>query len=762
MDKRYSTGTIIIDDNELIVSASPYIYHLTNRDDEDILSKPLDEIFDQEDHSLVQLNGARIPVFYEKSSIAVNSSIATMYLIWSEDIVLETHPIYKTITSEINDMVTVIDTSANILFTTPSYQTYLGLTPPSLENKCFLDLVDQEDKQHVSKLIKKIKSDKEETNFRIMGRNNTLVVKATFSPIIGNNGTISYIVIIARDLQITDKDISNIVEREQRYKSLFDQNPDFVFSLDLDTCFSDINDAMLDATGFTKAEILERPFSTIITPDNFSQAVTSLINVKKGVKTTYDTTIIKKQGSPIFVSLSLFPIFVHNQLAGIHGIAKDMSKKKEYERRIYALAYTDTLTNLPNRASFHREIDETLKYSEKHNKKFALMFFDLDNFKGVNDSLGHNAGDDLLRQISKRVRDSLPENCTLYRMGGDEFTVIVSHYKSKYELQGIANIIQDCFKTPVFIGSHEILTSSSVGIATYPKDAENTGDLTRFADTAMYHCKQKRKNSYTFFTESMNAHQSKEFYLSGNLRKALENEEFELYYQPIVDVTTGKVSSCEALIRWNSKEQGIISPGVFIPIAEVSGLIHDLGDWVIKESCRQLKEWLSKGLCAVPISINVSSKQFERQNLYKNLNKTIRKYGLDPKFLTIEVTESIAMKRRQHVLGVLKKVKEIGCNLAIDDFGSGYSSFAYLKDFPIDKLKIDKSFVDSIVEDEKIKQIVKIIVDLGHVLELEVIAEGVELEEEQGILKEFGIDGIQGYLYSKPLPAQEFEDKYLK
>lgn len=764
MEKRYHTGTFLVNDESIVVSVNHYICHLTKKSETDILLQPVEHLFCFDEDALIHSTGKHISVFFEKSRIYINDEEFTLYIVWNEDIELENHPIYRTITNETNDMISIIDSSTKIFFATPSHQTYLEQSPSFFEKRSFLEFIHQDDNLTISHIINQVfeKNEKHVVNFRIKGGNNHIVVNGSFNPVVGKNNEVQYVVIIMRDINIQDKDVKNVVEREQRFKSLFDQNPDFVFSLDLDFCFTDINDAMLEATGFTRGEILDRPFSTLITPDYFSKAVMSLIEVKKGVRKNYDTVMIKKQGNPIYVSLSLFPIYVHNQLVGIHGIAKDISTKKEYEKRIYLLAYTDTLTNLPNRAKFQKEIINTVNMAEKNKNKFSLIFFDMDNFKNVNDTLGHSAGDELLKETATRIQNLLPEHCHLFRMSGDEFTIIVDKYHRKNELTEIAKLILEGFKSTFNVEGHDILISSSIGIATFPDDTDKADDLVRYADSAMYFSKQRGKNYYSFFNETMIQDQSEQFHLNGNLRKAIENNEFQLHYQPIVNAKTGEIMSAEALIRWYSPEQGVISPGIFIPLAEVSGMIHSLGSWVIEAACLQLKEWKNKGHKIVPISINVSGKQFERQDVYRTIQRNLKRFGLEPNLLTIEVTETVAMKRKQNVLNVLDKIKELGCGLAIDDFGSGYSSLSYLKDFPVNRLKMDKSFIDSISSDNKMKQIVQIIIDLGHVLNLEVIAEGVETEEELKVLESIGTDGIQGYFFSKPLPANEFEKKYLE
>ncbi|MGN5650775.1 sensor domain-containing protein [Bacillus sp. Brlt_9] len=764
MEKRYNTGTVLVNDDSIVVSVNPFICHLTNKSDTDILLNPFNLLFSIEEEALLHQDGFEVPVFFEKNRIVINDEQFDLYMFWSEDVELKNHPIYNTITQETNDMINIIDSTTRVLFSSPSHKKQLGIAPSGFEKHSYLEFVHESDNQMIAHIINKVfeNNEKHLVQFRVKNANGYSAVEASFNPIIGKNNSVSYIVIIMRDINIKEKDVKNIVEREQRFKSLFDQNPDFVFSLDLDFCFTDINDAMLDATGFTRDEITDRPFSTLITPEYFPRTVMSLIDVKKGVRKTYDSVMIKKHGNPIFVSLSLFPIFVHNQLVGIHGIAKDISKKKEYEKRIYQLAYTDTLTNLPNRGKFQNDLVNRVNAAKKDENKFSLLFFDVDNFKNVNDSLGHAAGDALLKGIAKRIKRALPENCHLYRMSGDEFTVQVENYEKRSDLIEIAKKVLNGFKHTFLIEGHEVLISSSIGIATYPEDTTKSNDLVRYADLAMYYSKQRGKNYYSFFNDTMVQDTSEQFHLNGNLRKAIENNEFQLFYQPIIDAKTGEMTSAEALIRWFSPDQGMISPGVFIPLAEVSGMIHSLGNWVIQESCRQLREWISKGYKVVPVSINVSGKQFDRQDVYRTILRKIRKYGLDPSLLTVEVTETVVIKRKKNVIAVLEKLKNLGCGLAIDDFGSGYSSLSYLKDFPVNRLKLDKSFIDTIAEDEKTEKMVQIIIDLGHVLDLEVIAEGVETKEEYEILKTIGTDGIQGYHFSKPLPVDEFEKAYLK
>ncbi|MCX7570962.1 EAL domain-containing protein [Tumebacillus sp. DT12] len=424
---------------------------------------------------------------------------------------------------------------------------------------------------------------------------------------------------------------------------------------------------------------------------------------------------------------------------------------------ITQMAFYDDLTNLPNRRLFKRRLQAAMAEAELRGEMMAVMFLDLDRFKFVNDSLGHTTGDLLLQNVAKRLSGVLPEHAILARMGGDEFTILLPKVEGDSDCVVVARSILDGFEIPLRFDNHEFRLSTSIGIAVYPRDGEDDTTLLKNADAAMYHAKESGRNNFQLYSRTMNATILEQLQLEQSLHQALELEEFVLYYQPQVNVYTGKMIGMEALIRWNHPEHGMISPALFIPIAENTGLIEPIGDWVLRRACRQLIEWQEAGLPPVCVAVNLSARQFQKQNFVEQIAEVLQETGLDPQYLELEVTESLAMTHADRAVSKLYELKHLGVKLSIDDFGTGYSSLNYLKRFPIDTLKIDRSFVGDITSNEGDATIVTTIIAMAHTLEMKVIAEGVENEEQLEFLYGQGCDQMQGYLFSPPRPAEEIE-----
>ncbi len=439
---------------------------------------------------------------------------------------------------------------------------------------------------------------------------------------------------------------------------------------------------------------------------------------------------------------------------------------KETTEQIQELAYFDPLTSLPNKITFLDSIHTYIEKTKTNNGIMAILFFDLDNFKHVNDGLGHQMGDLLLMQVGNRLKECVDfenqpyrsevtslnsDSCLLARMGGDEFTLIVSDIHSPDEASKIAVRILTRLAMPFVLNEHEVFIGASIGIAIYPHDGNNTETLL------------KGKNNFQFFDQSMNGPVSERITLESKMRTALENDEFRLYFQPRVPVNGGFRYEFEALIRWINPERGFISPGVFIPIAEESGLIQQVGDWVLHSACQQIKTWLDMGYQDVLVSINLSPVQFNYGNPTSSVRHALKKYRIDPKHLEIEITETGLMQNENVATAILMSLKDLGIRIALDDFGTGYSSLAYLRRFPIDTLKIDRSFVNDLEQDPESILVLESIISLAKSLDLEIVAEGVETENQLEILKQKECSSIQGFLFAKPSPPNEamtFFDEY--
>ncbi|HZW24547.1 MAG TPA: EAL domain-containing protein [Gallionella sp.] len=425
------------------------------------------------------------------------------------------------------------------------------------------------------------------------------------------------------------------------------------------------------------------------------------------------------------------------------------------ERKLEFLAHHDMLTGLPNRVLLRDRFEQAVAQADRDHSGVAVLFLDLDNFKQVNDTLGHNFGDQLLVKVVERLRGCLRDSDTISRQGGDEFIVLLPHLNDLGVIGGIAQHIVETFSEPFEIDNYAINTTFSVGISLYPLDSRQYDTLLRNADTALYQAKDSGRNTYRYFSEKMNLDAQEQLHLQGQLRSALKNQEFLLHYQPQIDIAGERIVGVEALVRWQHPELGLIPPGRFIPLAERSGLIIPIGEWVLQEACRQAQAWREQGRPLV-MAVNLSALQFKRGTLVDTVTQVLRQSGLPAELLELELTESILLQDIDIAIRTLHSLKDMGVKLSIDDFGTGYSSLSYLKRLAVDKLKIDQSFVRDLTEDVDSAAIVRAIIQLGHTMQLKVIAEGVEKDEQLAFLRNYGCDEVQGYLYSRPVPAAEF------
>ena len=428
------------------------------------------------------------------------------------------------------------------------------------------------------------------------------------------------------------------------------------------------------------------------------------------------------------------------------------------EERIRYQAYHDPLTGLPNRASFVEHLEEAIRRSKRFGWSLGLMFLDLDRFKRVNDSLGHEAGDELLKIAAGRLQGCIRESDMLFRMGGDEFTVLLENVKGPEEAAAVAVRMSQAVAEPVELKHHELAATVSIGIALYPKDDESGERLVKSADTAMYRAKELGRNRYAFFTQEMNERVESQLVLEAGLQRAVRNDEFVLHYQPRVSSATRRVVGVEALLRWQHPERGLVPPGEFIPLLEETGLIVPVGARVLTAACRQNRAWQDAGLPPMRVSVNISSRQFRTGSLEETIREALRASGLAPEWLEIELTESLLVENSEHAVAVMERLKAIGVEISIDDFGTGYSSLGYLKRFPIDSLKIDRSFVKDLRTSATDAAIVDAISALAHSLGLGLVAEGVEEAGQADFLRARYCTEMQGYLFGRPVPPEEMAD----
>ncbi len=436
---------------------------------------------------------------------------------------------------------------------------------------------------------------------------------------------------------------------------------------------------------------------------------------------------------------------------------KDITEIKKKEEILYNMEYYDSLTGLPNRSLFTDRLKMALAQSKRNNEMCALIILDLDNFKAINDTLGHSVGDMLLKQVAEKIKGYLREVDTVARIGGDEFIIIQPQIKDISDATRAADRILRKFQQPWILEGKEYYITASMGIGIYPNDGEDQQTIFKNADTALYRAKELGRNNYQLYTESMNQKVFQRLDIENSLRRAVEREEFVLFYQPQIDIRNGKIVGFEALLRWYHPDYGLVPPMEFIPIAEESGIIVSIGEWVLKTACMQNKKWIDSGLEPHLIAVNLSARQFQQNNVVEMIDRIRCEAGLGPELLELEITESTAMQDLDLTIDVVNQLRKKGIRVSLDDFGIGYSSLNYLKQLPIDTLKIDKSFVRDITANSKEEAIAKSVISLAHKLNLTVVAEGVETKEQLLFLKEEGCDKVQGYLFSKPLPAEEIE-----
>jgi diguanylate cyclase (GGDEF)-like protein len=452
----------------------------------------------------------------------------------------------------------------------------------------------------------------------------------------------------------------------------------------------------------------------------------------------------------------------------ICGTIQDITARRRAEEQIRYLAAYDSLTGLPNRKTLNEQLGRALERTGRHKKLLALLFLDLDRFKRINDTLGHAVGDELLKEVADRLmacvrsrdyvgRANEDADATLSRLGGDEFTVVLNDISSSEDAAHVARRLLESLQAPFAVGEQELVVSASVGIAVYPADGHDVDTLLASADTAMYHAKASGGETFQFFSDSMNESARRSLQLETALRGALAHDELEIHYQPLQSFETGRIAGVEALARWRCGDFGPVSPAEFIPLAEESGLIAQLGEWVLRKACSQIRSWQQAGLPPLRVAVNVSSQQVRRPGFVKTVERALVDSRLDPQHLELEITESALLGNEPAVLETLAGIKAMGIQLALDDFGTGYSSLSHLVRFPIDVLKIDRSFVKNLGADENAGAIVSAVVAMAHRLHLRVTAEGVETEDQARMLRAVGCDLLQGYLFSRPLEAGAVE-----
>jgi len=517
--------------------------------------------------------------------------------------------------------------------------------------------------------------------------------------------------------------------------------------------------------GYTSQEVIGKSISMLHLSKDDKEFIDPIPTLRETGEFNGDVELFKKSGERIHVALSLsFLRDEQKKPIAMVGYSQDITKRKEIEKELEEQrkilkyqAHYDALTGLPNRALFQDTLLKAIEKAKRHSKQLALFFIDLDRFKQINDSLGHEIGDKVLQDISLRLRDIIRKEDSLARLGGDEFTVLIEDINRGENASILAQKILQSLSEALYIDGHTLYVSCSIGISLFPQDCDSGNKLTMYADAAMYKAKDEGKNNFQFYSSEMTNLAFEHVTLEAGLREAIVNEEFVVYYQPQVDGTSDKLIGMEALVRWNHSTDGLISPAKFIPIAEETGLIIELDQWVMKTAMQQIALWYKKGLNPGVLAMNLAIKQLQKKDFIPMFKELIRETGCKPEWLELEVTEGQIMTNPEDAIKILKELSDLGIELAIDDFGTGYSSLSYLKKLPINKLKVDQSFVKDLPLDEEDAGITKAVIALANSLNLKVIAEGVETQEQKEFLIKNKCINIQGYFYSKPIPKEAME-----
>ncbi len=555
------------------------------------------------------------------------------------------------------------------------------------------------------------------------------------------------------------KEISRKQQHLTKASIVFENTSEGIVITDTRPNILSVNNAFTTVTGYSEDEVIGKDPSFLKSGAHDDHFYEEMWRALEDTGHWQGEIQNRRKNGEIYTELLSINSFndVHGEPVEYIGVFADISKIKETENKLEHLAHYDPLTNLPNRLLCHVRMEHEMQYAERNEKLVAILLLDLDMFKNINDSLGHVMGDKLLQEVTERLKQRVRDEDTIARLGGDEFVLIIGSLEDRKNVSEIAMDILKLFSESFDIGEHEVFIGASIGISVFPDDARDVGSLLQNADAAMYRAKAEGRDNYQYYTSeltsSANQRLSTEFYL----RHALEKNELILHYQPQYSAATGEMLAVEALIRWQHPIDGLVFPDKFISVAEETGLIVPIGEWVIETACKQLRKWQQSGCPELRMAINLSARQFRKSGLAKTVSRIFNETEVKPHQIDLELTESIIMRDADSTIATLDEFHEMGVELSIDDFGTGYSSLSYLKRFPINRLKIDREFVRNITTDKSDADLIKSIIALGHCMNLKVLAEGVEDIEQLNYLKEHGCDEIQGYYYSKPIPADELE-----
>jgi len=566
-----------------------------------------------------------------------------------------------------------------------------------------------------------------------------------------------------------------ILASEQRYRFFINHSPDLIYMLDQKGKFAFVNERVTELLGYHPNDLLGKHYSTIVFSEDLPQAnyVFAQNNEFPDINQNMEFQLVPQSSSAemrcfesdsVAINMVMSDLFSSGNnseqiFSGIYGVARDITEKKKHERQISFQLYHDALTTLPNRVLFKDRMNYALSQVQRNESRLAVLFMDMDRFKTINDSLGHPAGDKLLRSMAIRLNACLRESDTLARIGGDEFLLLMPEINFPSDAEILIKKMQQVLTEPFSIEGHDIFASFSIGVSLYPEDGDNADTLIKHADMAMYQSKRRQKGSYQFFSRHLIRQFQSNLAIENGIRTALAESQFEVYFQPQFNIKAHKVSGVEALIRWNHPEKGMIMPNDFIPLAEETDLICDIGNWMLDASMQILQQWnINSKLRHIKLAINISATQFAQDEFVPYVLETMQKYNIGGEQIELEITENVLVQNIQQVVSKLKNLGRYGVRFAIDDFGMGYSSLSYLQELPLNNLKIDRSFLNTIQSNEDSNSIISAIVSMAKEMDMEIVAEGVENEVQLNYIRNIGCPVVQGYFFAKPMPVEQAKD----
>jgi len=669
---------------------------------------------------------------------------------------------FRSLAETANDPIISINSNGGIIFWNNAAEQMFGYVSTEVEGKAFTVLFPERFKKKYEKtfdlVVSKGKAENIKNTAELCGvRKDASEFPLELSLAAWQKEREMYFTAIIRNITEQKRAEERLREEKNIAKSYFEIAGTMLVVIKANQIVEQINKKGCEIIGCVKEEIVGKNWFDSFVPSRIRETLKSsfdsLMSGKIKPEEHRENLILNRRGEERIITWNHAVLRKENgKIIAVLNSGQDITEIKAAQKKIKRLAYYDSLTDIPNRVLFNETLKQELSRASRNNEKIALMLLDLDNFKNTNDTMGHDVGDKLLQSVTWRLKSCLRKYDSIARLGGDEFTILLPQIdKHPEDTEKLASRFVNVFRESINVGSHKIDITPSIGIAVYPKDGDNVQTLMKNADIAMYKAKKHGKNKYSFYNADMSTRSIERMEMENRLYRALERNEFSLEYQPQMELKTGEVVGVEALLRWNSPEFGKVSPKHFIPVIEETGLILSVGEWVIKTACQQSKFWQDSGCPPVVVSVNLSARQFFKQNICEIALGILKDVGLEPKWLEFEVTESETMDDSSGCIEILSKLRENGINVSLDDFGTGYSSLSYLRHLPIDKLKIDCSFVRNIADSKKDADIAEAIIKMAHTLGLKVVGEGVEIQEQLDILREIDCDIIQGFLLAKPI-----------